>query len=75
MPLSASKRLKAIGYHHPEYSPLSSLTHAFTELTENRNHPLRHTEAGKHCPQKCSVDGVERFEEIVICSSERMSTS
>ena len=35
--------------------------HAVVELTDDRNHPLRHAEAGEYCPQEWSVDGVVRF--------------
>ena len=43
---------------------LHACPHAIVELTDDRNHPLRHAEADEYCLQECSVDGVVRFDEI-----------
>ena len=43
---------------------LYACPHAIVELTNDRNHPLRHTEAGEYRPQECLVDGGIRFGEI-----------
>ena len=38
--------------------------HAVVELTNDRNHPLRHAKAGEYRPQESSIDGVIRFGKV-----------